>query len=179
MKVTKRIAVTVCETPGMPMITTPMTPEEIRRMVTVQVGLTAAFGGVMVLLLDGANAPHPPIWSHVVLGLVIATGAVFAFRSPRPSPLDPSTTDAAAHDEALLRLANVTARRAAYSGAPFLVVVLAAFVIDHAAWPILIMGPVALTAMAWATWPSRRFVARTAEALEAEGAATRLREAFA
>lgn len=154
-------------------------PEELRRAVTLQVGLSAVFCAVIAVLRGGIDAPLPSWWLLALLVLVIAGTGYAAGRVPyTATPIDPAWSATAAHEASLTAFARQTFLRMAITGGGLAVVVLTSFAVEHAGWPIILGAPLGLAAMAWSTWPGLRNASITAAVLETAGARTGLVEAF-
>lgn len=153
------------------------TPTEVRRTVAVQIALTAVFLLVVFVLLDGLDADAPPIWLIVVLLLVVVVGAVLAERSwlkVRPLPVDTRDRER----EALDVYVSQTLRKFVYCEGAVLVCVLAAFVVDRAAWPIVIGALPGLGVLAFETWPSPRNLSLIEAMLDSDGGSAGLMARF-
>ena len=153
------------------------TVAEIRRLVAVQVALTAAFLLAAFVLLDYLDADAPAIWWMVVALFVVVAGAVLAERSWMSVPALPAT-DEHPHESALEAYVAHTLRKFAYCEGAVLVCVLLAFLSGTAGWLIVIAGVPGLAVLAFETWPSLRNVSLAEVSLDAEGATSGLVEAF-
>ncbi len=132
-----------------------------------------------VLPLEAEDVPPPTL----LLALLALVGAAFVlsrqigFRTP-PLRHDQAQDAAATTRTALMRFQASTMVRLALAEAPFLVGVALSFVLSHGLWPALVTGLPSLLLMLWQAWPSRRVVGRFADALEADGIRSGLRESF-
>lgn len=153
------------------------TPQEVRQFVLVQLLLTAGFLGLLTWMFGALDSPAPPIWMWVVLLLAVVVGAVLAERvwlSTEPLPADVERP----HETAVGIYAGQSVRKLAFCEAPILLGVVFSFVVDHAAWPLLIAGVPGLLVLAFETWPTARNLSLVEQGLEADGVETRLLEDF-
>ena len=150
---------------------------EIRRLVAVQVALTAVFLLVVFVLLDGLDADAPSLWLIVVSLLVVVAGAVLAERSWLSVPALAATVPDP-QDAALQAYVAHTVRKFAYCEGALLVCVLLAFISGDAGWLVVIAGLPGLAVLAFETWPSLRNVSLAEVSLDADGASSGLVEQF-
>jgi len=152
-------------------------PREIRNFVLLQLGLTILFLLLLFWMFDGLDADLPPIWLWVVLLAAVAVAAFFAERVwLSASPLPADTVDA--ESTGLAVYAGQTVRKLAYCEAPILLGVVLSFVVENAAWPILIASLPGLVVLAFEIWPSARNLSLTETMLDSNGASTRLLHSF-
>ncbi len=152
-------------------------PREIRNFVLVQLGLTVLFLLLLIWMFDGTNADRPAIWVWIVLLAAVAVAAFFAERVWLSTPpLSPDADDAQVTGLGIF--AGQTVRKLAYCEAPILLGVVLAFVIDSAAWPILIAGIPGLLVLMFEIWPSARNLSLTETMLDSGGAESGLIESF-
>ena len=153
------------------------TPGEIRRVVQVQLGLTALFLVVVFVLLDGLDSEPPPVWLMVLPVVVLAIGTVLAERAwLSVKPLEPDAPDL--HSAALGAFVSQTTRKLVFCEGALLICVLLAFASDRAGWLVLIAGVPGLAVLAFETWPSARNLSLTAAMLDAHGTQSQLLESF-
>ena len=123
----------------------------------------------------------PPLWvplAQVVAG--VAVHFVLETVGYRVQPLDPSLSDDDAAAAGRLRWQSAMILRFALSEFVALASIAAAFVLPDGGFVIYAVGAlVSLVLMAVHVWPGARPVGRTADALEANGKASHLRETFA
>lgn len=147
--------------------------------------LTGALMGALVLigvvlLFVLPIEETPPLWVPLAqvavgVGLHLALEAV-GYRTP---PLDPSLDDAAAAAQATMRYQAGTILRFALCEAIAIASIAMAFVLPVGGWLIYATGAVVSLVLMWVhVWPSARPVGRFADALEAGGQRSGLREAF-
>lgn len=153
------------------------TPEEVRKLVVIQLGLTALFLIVVFALLDGLDSERPPIWLMVLPLVVLAGGAFLAERAwlgVKPLAPDAPVPQAAA----LQAFVALTVRKFAFCEGALLVCVIIAFASDRAGWLVVIAGIPGLLILAFETWPSARNLSLTAAMLDASGTESHLLESF-
>ncbi len=140
-------------------------------------GALVAIGVVMVFVLGTDSTP--PTWVPLVqVGAGLAIHLVVETVGYRLPPLDPSMDDDAAASAARLRWQSSMMLRFALSEVLAIGSLAAAFVIDGGVWTYVGGALVSLALMAVHVWPGARSVTRTAEALEAGGQPSHLRETF-
>ncbi|MEO7269379.1 MAG: hypothetical protein ABIW49_09275 [Knoellia sp.] len=136
------------------------------------------FLGVAMSFVLG-TAASPPVW--VPLAQILA-GAVMYFVVEaigyRPQPLDPGMSDVDAATAGRVRWQSSMILRFALIEVIAIVSLVAAFVIDGGVWTYAVGALVSLALMAVHVWPGVRSISRTADALEAQGRTSFLREAF-
>lgn len=153
------------------------TPGEVRKLVLVQVGLTALFLVVIFVLLDGLDADRPAIWLMILPLLVLALGVFLAERSwLRVAPLTANAPDP--ESAGLAAFVSHTLRKFVLCEGALLICVILAFVSDRAGWLVVIAGIPGLAVLAFEAWPSARNLSLTAAMLDAQGAESRLLETF-
>ncbi len=151
------------------------TPAEVRKVVWIQLALTAGFLVVVFGLLGGLDADLPPIWLMAVSIVVIVIGAVLAERAwLKLTPLDPTASTGTALDAFV---AHTTRKFVICEGA-LLICILLAFASNSAGWLVVIAGVPALAVLAFETWPSPRNLSLTAAMLDTNGAESGLLESF-
>lgn len=153
------------------------TPSEVRRVVLVQLGLTAAFLVVVFVLLQGLDADFPPIWLVVVVLLIIGVGAFLAERAwlgIAPLAADAAEPEAAGLDAFVAH----TTRKFVICEAALLVCVLIAFASNRAGWLVVVAGVPGLVVLAFETWPGLRNVSLAQASLDARGTRSNLVDQF-
>ena len=109
----------------------------------------------------------------VLLGTLLARSLGFRTAALPPQASGPEVTQTA-----LVRFQTSTFVRLAMTDVPFPVVFALCFVMPYGPWPALFTFLPALVSLVLLAWPSRSTVSRFADALEANGARSGLREAF-
>jgi len=149
----------------------------VKRFVALQLAATLVFAVVIVVAFGGDSEPGARWWAGIaVIGLVFVAGAVVSrwWSAPQGLPAD----DPAPSQTAMRRLVSHLARAFMVLEIPLVVcAVLAATGLIGGAVLAVTLVP-ALAALAFGTWPTRRNVARFADALERHGADSGLRQAF-
>ena len=136
------------------------------------------FIGISLFFVLGTDTT-PPTW--VPLAQLAAGVAIhFAVEAIgyRVQPLDPSMSDEDAATAARTRWQSSMILRFALIEVLALASLVAAFVIDGGVWTYAVGALVSLVLMAVHVWPAARSVGKTADALEAQGQASFLRESF-
>ena len=144
-------------------------------------GLSLTAGPVLVVVaiafvlpLDPDDVPPVPLvlglLALAVAGVVLAER--FGFRVPALKPEDADD----AGQISLERYRAASMIRFAIVESPILIGIVAAFLLDHGLWPLLVVAVVAVPAMAWEVLPTRRTIDRTKQALESGGVLSRLDE---
>ena len=136
------------------------------------------FFGFALFFVLGAD-DTPPLW--VPLAQVAAGVAVHVLLETvgyRIPPLDTDLSDADAQQAARGRWQTSMMLRFALSEVIALLSLAAAFVLDGGVWTYLGGAVVSLALMAVHVWPGARPVGRVADALEASGRQSHLREEF-
>lgn len=136
------------------------------------------FIGIAMFFVLGTDTT-PPTWVPLVqLGAGVAVHLVLGAIGYRVPPLDPTLSDEEAATAGRMRWQSSMMLRFALSEVVAIASLVAAFVIDGGVWTYLGGALVSLALMAVHVWPGTRSVTRTAEALEAGGRASFLRETF-
>lgn len=140
-------------------------------------GALVVIGVVMSFVLgtDGT----PPLW--VPLAQLVAGIAVHFLVEAvgyRPEPLDPAMSDQEATSAGRIRWTSSMTLRMALIEAIAIVSLVGAFVLDRGIWTYAGGALVSLALMAVHVWPGSRPVTKTADALDADGKPSFLREAF-
>lgn len=135
---------------------------------------------VAVFFVVGGVADHelPPLWLTLGLLAVVAAAVGLARFLTDQLPAIAIGTD---RGEAMTRAlgafrANIMVRFAVLE-APVLLGVLASFLVDHGAWPLLIAGVPSILAMFALLWPSEASFERAERRLDRVGGRSYLREA--
>lgn len=136
------------------------------------------FMGLALFFVLGTDET-PPTW---VLLVQVFAGIVIHFVVEaigyRPQPLDSSMSDADAATATRARWQSSMILRFALIEVIAIASLAAAFVIDRGVLTYAAGAIVSLVLMAVHVWPAARSVAKTADALEAQGQPSFLREAF-
>lgn len=136
------------------------------------------FIGVAMFFVLGTEQT-PPLWVVLaLLALGVVSHLVIETVGYRLRPLESDLGDDAAAREARTRWQAAMIQRFAISELAALGALVLAFVIDGGVWVYVLGALVSLALMAIHVWPGARSVARSAEALEANGRPSHLREAF-
>ena len=140
-------------------------------------GALVLFGFVLLFVLGTGTAP--PLWVPLAqLGAGVALHVLVEATGYRPTPLDPSMSDADAAAAGRVRWQSSMILRFAVIEALAIVSLAAAFIVDGGVWTYAVGALVSLGLMAVHIWPGSRSVTRTAEALESAGQDSFLRETF-
>ncbi|WP_404382292.1 hypothetical protein LL946_15725 [Knoellia locipacati] len=140
-------------------------------------GALVLIGVAMSFVLGTDSAP--PTWVLLVqVGAGIAIHLLVETLGYRLPPLDPSLGDDEAANAGRLRWQSSMMLRFALTEALAIGSLVAAFVFDGGVWTYVGGALVSLALMAVHVWPGERSVTRTAEALEAGGQSSHLRETF-
>jgi hypothetical protein len=136
------------------------------------------FIGIAMFFVLGTD-DTPPTWlpvAQVVAGVGVHTLLeAIGYRVP---PLDPDLSDADAEQASATRWQSSMTLRFALSEAIAIVSLVAAFVLEGGILAYAVGAVVSLVLMAVHVWPWARPVGKVAEALEAAGRRSTLREAF-
>lgn len=152
---------------------------QIRRFVLGQLTIASVFSALIALILGGTDAGFPPWWIIAGFAVLLALAIVDVERSwTRIHPLPQALDRQQAVAESLVAYQRHMARAFLLIEIPLLLSALYAFVADHGGWPVIVVAPATMVALAVETWPSIRNVTRVATALEAEGTDSGLVEAF-
>ncbi|WP_353953551.1 hypothetical protein V6K52_09115 [Knoellia sp. S7-12] len=136
------------------------------------------FMGMALFFVLGTEAT-PPLWVPLAqFGAGIVIHFVVEAIGYRPQPLDPSMSDPDAATAARTRWQSSMILRFALIEAVAIASLAAAFVIDGGVWTYAVGALVSLLLMGVHVWPAGRSVGKTANALESQGQASFLREAF-
>lgn len=136
------------------------------------------FIGISLFFVLGTDTT-PPTWVPLAqLAAGIAIHFVVEAIGYRPQPLDPSMSDEDAATAARTRWQSSMILRFALIEAIAIVSIVVAFVVDGGVWTYAVGALVSLALMALHVWPAARSVGKTADALEAQGQSSFLREAF-
>lgn len=140
-------------------------------------GALVLFGVVLSFVLGTTSAP--PTWVPLVQ-LVAGVGIHFVVEAVgyRVEPLEPGMGDTEAAGAGRARWQSATMLRFVMVEALAILSIVGAFVVDGGVWTYAGGALVSLALMAVHVWPWARPVTRTAEALEARGQSSYLREAF-
>jgi len=155
-------------------------PAEIRGFAVVQVLLVGVFLAVLFWAF-GAHDGNLPAWWLVVL--LVAAPAAAAFFAERvwldARPLDPKDSPDDLQERAISVYAGQTLLKLYYCTASIVFAIIVGFVFrQYAGWPIVIGGVPSLAVLAFEIWPSIRNTSMTEVMLNADGAKSRLSEAF-
>ncbi|KGN36090.1 hypothetical protein [Knoellia subterranea] len=140
-------------------------------------GALVLMGLVLFFVLPSDETP--PIWvplAQVVAAVVVHVGLETI--GYRIAPLESALSDDEAAAEARTRWQSSMMVRFALSEAIAIGSIALAFVVDGGIWVYLVGAAVSLVLMWIHVWPGARSVGRTADALEAGGRASHLRETF-
>ena len=152
---------------------------QTRVFVVVQLVLVSGFAALIGLMLGGTAAPEPPWWVLAVLYAGLAAAILDVERSwTRIAPLAPDAMGEQALADGLAAYQRYLARAFIVLELPLVASALYAFIADHGGWPVFLVALPTVVALAVEAWPSVRNVARVATALEADGAASGLVDAF-
>lgn len=149
-----------------------------RILVSALMGALVFIGVALFFVLPVDETP--PVWFLAALlaagvGLHVVLEGI-GYRTP---PLDPSLDDATAATQATTRYQAGTILRFALCEAVAIASIALAFVLPVGGWFVYAAGAVvSLVLMAVHVWPSARPVGKYADALEAGGQRSGLREAF-
>ncbi|WP_156971349.1 hypothetical protein [Knoellia sinensis] len=136
------------------------------------------FFGVALFFVLGTDAT-PPVWVLLVqLGVGVAIHLAVEAAGYRAEPLDPSMSDEDAASAGRVRWQSSMMLRFALIEVVAIGSLVAAFIIDGGVWTYAVGAVVSLALMVLHVWPGARSVNKTAEALEANGQASFLRETF-
>lgn len=140
-------------------------------------GALVLFGVVLSFVLGTSTTPPP--WVPLVQ-LIAGVAIHFLVEAVgyRPEPLDAEMDDEEASAAGRLRWQSSMMLRFAMVEVIAIASVVVAFVTDGGVWTYAGGALVSLALMAVHVWPGSRSVTRTAEALEADGRASFLRESF-
>jgi len=154
-------------------------PSEVRTFAFLQLGLTTVFLALLFLAFGGTDADLPPWW---VITMLLAVVAVTGFMAERvwlsAAPMDPDADPDDLQVRAVGIFAGQIVRKLAWCEAGVIFAVIVGFVAPYGGWPMLIGGIPGLAVLAFETWPSLRNTSITEAMLDAEGAESRLVEAF-
>jgi hypothetical protein len=155
-------------------------PAEIRGFAVVQVVLVGVFLMVLFWAFGGRDGAFPPWWLIVPLVAAPAAAAFFAERVWLDGrPLDPADPPDEVTSRAVSVFAGQTLLKLYLCTASIIFAIIIGFVFrNHAGWPILIGGLPSLAVMAFEIWPSTRNTAMTEVMLNANGADSKLVQAF-
>ena len=162
------------------MTTSPGAPAFAQSVRILSGSLMAAlvFFGVALFFVLGTE-DTPPLWVPVAqVAAGVAVHVLLERIGYRIPPLDTDLSDADAQQAARARWQTSMMLRFALSEAIALVSLAAAFVLDGGVWTYLGGAVVSLALMAVHVWPGARPVGRVADALEASGRQSHLREEF-
>ncbi|WP_040320101.1 hypothetical protein [Aeromicrobium marinum] len=163
----------------MPPVRYDATARQLRQFAALQVGLTGAFLVVLFVMLGDVGGDLPPWWVVLALLVAVAIGAALAERVwLTADPLDPAADPEEVREEAVSVFAGQTVRKLVYCEIPILLAVVTTFLLDAAAWPILVAGLPGLAVLAFEVWPSLRNATLTSAMLDAGGARSDLVRSF-
>ena len=148
------------------------------RMLTGAIMGALVFIGIALFFALGTDAT-PPVW--VPLAQLAAGGVVHLLVESigyRVEPLDPGLSERDAAVSARTRWQASMMVRMVLIEAIAILSLAAAFVIDGGVWTYVGGAVVSLALLAVHVWPSSRSVTKSADALEARGQASFLRESF-
>ncbi|GAA2075969.1 hypothetical protein IDH50_12220 [Aeromicrobium tamlense] len=149
----------------------------MRRFVALQLGVTALFAALVLVVFGGGDEPAARWWVALALfALVLVAGAWVARSWSRPAPL--AADDPDPRDTALRRLSSHIARAFLVLEIPLVISAVLGLAGLIGGGVMLVTVVAALAALVFGTWPTRRNVDRFAAALEQGGASSGLREAF-
>ena len=136
------------------------------------------FIGVALFFALGTDAT-PPMWVPLAQ-LAAGVGVHFLVETIgyRTEPLDPGMSDTDAAVVARTRWQSSMMVRMVLIEAIAILSIVVAFVIDGGVWTYVGGAVVSLVLLAIHVWPSSRSVTKSADALEAKGQASFLRESF-
>ncbi|MFC7488995.1 hypothetical protein ACOCJ7_06085 [Knoellia sp. CPCC 206453] len=148
------------------------------RMLVGAIMSALVFFGIALSFALGTEAT-PPTWVPLAQ-LAAGIGVHFLVETIgyRAEPLDPGMSEGDAAVVARTRWQSSMMVRMALIEAIAILSLVAAFVIDAGVWTYVGGALVSLALMAIHVWPGSRSVSRTADALEARGQASFLRESF-
>ena len=162
------------------MTTSPGAPAFAQSVRILSGSLMAAlvFFGVALFFVLGSE-DTPPLWVPVAqVAAGVAVHVLLETIGYRVPPLDTDLSDADAQQAARARWQTSMMLRFALSEAIALLSLAAAFVLDGGVWTYLGGAVVSLALMAVHVWPGARPVGKVADALEASGRRSHLREEF-
>ena len=154
-------------------------PSEVRTFALLQLGLTAVFLTLLFFAFEGTDSDIPPWW---LIAVLLGSVAISAFLAERvwlsATPMQPGGDPHEMQSRAVGIFAGQIVRKLAYCEASIIFAIIVGFVSPYGGWPMLIGGAPGLVVLAFETWPSLRNTSMTAAMLDAEGANSRLVEAF-
>jgi hypothetical protein len=155
-------------------------PAEIRGFAVVQVVLVAVFLAVLFWAFGARDGSLPPWWLIIPLLAAPAAAAFFAERVWLDArPLDPNASPEDLQEHAVSVFAGQTLLKLYYCTASIIFAIIVGFIFrNYAGWPIVIGGIPSLAVLAFEIWPSARNTSMTEVMLNADGAKSRLSEAF-
>jgi hypothetical protein len=155
-------------------------PGEIRGFAVVQVLLVGVFLAVLFWAFGARDGEVPPWWLIIPLLAAPAVAAFFAERVWLDArPLNPADSPEVLQENAVSVFAGQTLLKLYYCTASIIFAIVIGFIFrQYAGWPIIIGGVPSLAVLAFEIWPSARNTSMTEVMLNADGAKSRLSDAF-